>query len=54
MRNWKTSLAGIVAIVSVLIKMYNGEPIGTEEYATLSVAAGLLGAKDFDVSHTKP
>lgn len=53
MKGWKTTIAGVAAILSVVAKMMQGQAIGAEEYGVLSVGIGLLMAKDVDASHTK-
>jgi hypothetical protein len=52
MRNWKTSLAGIGTILTLVAKLATG----TADYATdiplLIAAVGLLVSKDYNVSGT--
>jgi len=54
MRNWKTTLAGIVVLLGLVVKVVNGTGIGPDDLALGSAALGLLFAKDFDKSHTQP
>lgn len=50
MRNWKTTVAGIAALVAVVAKMVNGGVPNTEDIAVIAAAAGLLMAKDHNVT----
>lgn len=53
MRNWKTTFAGIAAILGVVAKLVNGGALDAQDIGTLAAGVGLLGAKDFNVSHTQ-
>lgn len=49
-RNWKTTLMGLFGIISVIAKIATTKTIGPEDFASLSVSAGLIMAKDHNVS----
>jgi hypothetical protein len=49
-RNWKTTLAGVGAIIGIVAKLMQGGSIGTEEITILITAVGLIAAKDSNVS----
>jgi hypothetical protein len=49
-KNWKTSLSGIAAIVAVVAKVVNGSGIGAEDIAIVTGAIGLMFSKDRDVT----
>ena len=50
--NWKTSLAGVltfvVVIINIILKLLHGQSISIEDFAALSAGAGLVAAKDHD------
>lgn len=48
--NWKTSLAGLLSISPVVIKILHGEPLNNSDYGLIAAALGLLSAKDHNVS----
>jgi len=51
MRNWKTTLAGIAALISVVAKVANGGAIDTAtDVPVVITAIGLLVAKDGNVT----
>ena len=56
MKNWKTTLAGLAALGSVLVKLLNqlasgeGINITAEDISIIAVGGGLLGAKDHNVT----
>lgn len=55
MRNWKTTLAGILVAVATLGGPAFGLPPKVTNVAQgVVIALGLSVAKDFDVSHTQP
>lgn len=55
MKNWKTTLAGISAILAVVVKVINSGALDWQtDGPAILVGIGLLTAKDHDVSHTKP
>lgn len=60
MKNWKTTMAGITAIVGSVVGLYFAIKSGNINEATITgsvtgflTGIGLLFAKDFNVSHTK-
>ena len=54
-KNWKTTLAGISALLAVAVKVVNGSGVGAEDIAIITGALGLLFAKDGNVTGgTKP
>lgn len=51
MKNWKTTIAGILALATTLYKLIVlQQPLEADDMAQLSLGAGLLGAKDFNVT----
>ena len=50
MRNWKTTLAGVLAALGVAAKLLTGGPLGAEDLGVLAAAVGLLVAKDHNVT----
>lgn len=50
MRNWKTTLAGIVAIIGAIAKMLNAGAVATEDIVAVVTGIGLIAAKDFNVT----
>lgn len=51
LKSWKTSLAGIIAIVTVIVEIYFPEYApGLAKLAAAAVGAGLLAARDNNVS----
>jgi uncharacterized membrane protein YdcZ (DUF606 family) len=53
MRNWKTTLMGIFGIVSVIAKIATTKTMGPEDFTSLTVSAGLIMAKDHNISGIK-
>jgi hypothetical protein len=51
-KNWKTSLSGLVGVLAVVVKVINGGEIGAEDIAVVAGLIGLLFAKDKDVTGT--
>ncbi len=49
-KNWKTSLGGIVGVAAIVVKVINGGSLGGEDIAIISGLIGLLFAKDKDVT----
>lgn len=51
MRNWKTLLAGLAAILTVVAKLINDpHDINTADIASVAAGIGLIFAKDGDVT----
>jgi hypothetical protein len=50
MKNWKTSLGGIAALLSVVAKIANGHSLDATDFALVASAIGLLFAKDHNVT----
>lgn len=48
--NWKTSSAGIGALIMVAFKFYTTHQIGAEDITAVLVGFGLLAAKDLNVT----
>ena len=55
MKNWKTTLAGVTAILAVVTKVVTTGAFDVQtDGPALVVGFGLIFAKDFDKSHTQP
>ena len=55
LRSWKTTLAGLAAVLAVVVKVINaGFTVTGDDVAAFVAGIGLILAKDFDASHTKP
>lgn len=50
MKNWKTTLAGVAGVLTMVVKVVNGGGIGAEDIAILTGLLGLFVAKDSDVT----
>ena len=50
MKNWKTSLIGLVILLGLLFTAFT-EGFGLTEAISAFIALGLLYAKDYDKSH---
>jgi uncharacterized protein YacL len=50
MRSVKTTVAGVGAILALVVAFLNGEPITLSQVATVLTGLGLLVAKDYNVS----
>ena len=50
MRNWKTTLAGIAAILAIIAKILAGEMDPVSDAPVAAIGLGLLAAKDYNVS----
>jgi hypothetical protein len=49
--NWKTTLAGVMGILSILVKVMNHNwQFGMEDVAAVTASIGLLTAKDKNVT----
>lgn len=53
MKNWKTTLTGALAILTVAVKVINGDALTESDLAAVLAGIGLLTAKDFNVSHSQ-
>ena len=53
MKNWKTSLSGVAALLAVIAKIVNGQVEWATDIPMAIAAIGLIMAKDYDVSHTQ-
>jgi hypothetical protein len=50
-KNWRTTLAGVVTILTVINKFVNApEAVNEADYALVATAIGLLTAKDSNVT----
>ena len=49
-RNWKTSLSGVAALMAVLAKVVNGHADWATDIPMAIAAIGLIFAKDGDVT----
>lgn len=55
MKNWKTTLMGILTLAGVVGKVgASGGAINVEDLALVSTGIGLILSKDYNVSHTQP
>ena len=55
MKNWKTTLFGLATLFAAVSKIIAHDgAIDTQDLATITAGIGLLTAKDFDKSHSKP
>ena len=52
MKNWKTSLIGLVILLGLLFTAFT-EGFGLTEAISAFIALGFLYAKDYDKSHSK-
>jgi hypothetical protein len=50
--NWKTTLSGLVGVLTIVVKVINGGDVGAEDIAIVAGLIGLLFAKDKDVTGT--
>jgi hypothetical protein len=46
MKNWRTSIFGILSMLPVLWKIVNGESVTAAEWATITGGIGLIFSKD--------
>lgn len=53
-KNWKTTLAGVVGLLTVVSKIVSNQPLGLDDLTAVTVAIGLIAAKDHNVSHLTP
>ena len=53
LKNWKTSLPGVLALASVLWNAWQTKTLQWEDLQTALVGVGLVAAKDFNVTGTK-
>lgn len=49
-KNWKTTLAAVVGVLPIVVKVINGGAIDAEDLTVISALIGLLFAKDKDVT----
>jgi hypothetical protein len=54
MKNWKTTLSGIVGVAAIVAKVVNGGGIDGEDIAIISGLVGLFFAKDKNVTGAGP
>lgn len=50
MKNWKTSVTGILAIIGAVWHAYTTGTVGGEDIATVLTGVGLIFAKDLNVT----
>ena len=50
MKNWKTTTAGILAILMSALNIYTKKTVGPEEMAGITAGIGLIVAKDSNVT----
>mgnify|MGYP003351381140 CR=1 FL=1 len=53
LKNWKTTLPGLLALGSVLWNAWQTKTLQWEDLQTALVGVGLVAAKDFNVTGTK-
>lgn len=53
LKNWKTSLIGLIALVGLGWKFYNEGGLEVQDFLLLVVGVGFISAKDSDKSHSK-
>lgn len=52
MKNWKTTLSGVAALLAVIAKIVNGHADWATDIPMAIAAIGLITAKDHDVTGT--
>lgn len=50
MKNWMTTIPGILALLNVAWKFYQTRTLDNNDISAVLVAFGLVGAKDFNVT----
>ena len=50
MKNWMTTVPGILALLNVAWKFYQTKTLSNEDITAVMVAFGLIGAKDYNVT----
>lgn len=50
MKNWKTTVTGIITLITIGWKCFNAMAVGAEDVAAVTAAIGLIFAKDSNVT----
>lgn len=50
-KNWQTTAAGVASLVALAAKVLAGNALDMDDIGVITVAIGLLRAKDQNVSH---
>lgn len=50
LKNWMTTVPGILALLNVAWKFYQTKSVSNEDITAVLVAFGLIGAKDYNIT----